>query len=104
MRALNSAVNGTAMLLMASAKLTLVSVSVVPVIGVGTMLLSKYSKKLANKRRELVAQGKQFTLERLEHLSTVRLNCQEDAENARHSVLLDETSSISHSEIGRDHV
>lgn len=95
LRSLNSAINGTAMLLATSARLTLVSVSIVPVIGVGTMLLSKYSKKLANKRRELLARGKQFTFERLEHLSTVRLNCQEDAENGRYNALLNETHGVS---------
>ena len=46
LRSLNSALNGSLLLYWTSPKLCMVSLSVVPIVGVGAMSLAKYSRRL----------------------------------------------------------
>lgn len=47
LRSLNSAVNGSLLLYWTSPKLCMVSLSVVPIVGVGAMSLAKYSRRFS---------------------------------------------------------
>lgn len=47
LRSLNSSLNGSVLLYMTSPKLCMVSLSVVPIVGIGAMSLAKYSRRSA---------------------------------------------------------
>jgi ABC-type multidrug transport system fused ATPase/permease subunit len=79
-RSLNSAVNGSVLLFTMSPSLCLVSLSVCPIVGIGSMFLSKYSRKVANRLRELEGKVTSYILERLVGMTTVRVNNRETTE------------------------
>ncbi len=53
LRSLNSALNGSLLLYWTSPKLCMVSLSVVPIVGVGAMSLAKYSRRFNDTLIEL---------------------------------------------------
>ena len=85
LRSLNSSINGSVVLFSIAPQLCTVSLAIVPVVGVGAMMLSKYSRKLREKARELEARMLSFALERVGSISTVRLNGQEEREKAAYA-------------------
>ena len=83
LRSLNSSVNGSIMLLLRSATLTCVSLSVVPIIGVGAMGMRSLVKKHREKLREMQGDVLNFAIERFTSMSTVKLNGREETEMRR---------------------
>jgi len=94
-RSLNSAINGSFLLYSTSPTLCAVSLSVVPMVGVGAMLLSKYTSTLAKKARSLQSETTSFCLERLSNLSTVKLNSREEHEKSLYKRYMDLNSALS---------
>lgn len=94
LRSLNSSVNGSVVLFSIAPQLCTVSLAIVPVVGIGAMMLSKYSRKLREKARELEARMLSFALERVACISTVRLNGQGDKEKAAYAGFTDECYSL----------
>ncbi|KAH7492549.1 ATP-binding cassette sub-family B member 10, mitochondrial [Phytophthora ramorum] len=72
-RSLNSAVGASCMLLTISPKLTLVSLGILPLVGTGAMLFSKFSSRLAKKHQNSVAGMTGVAEERLNNIFTVKL-------------------------------
>ncbi|KAL4161367.1 hypothetical protein PRNP1_001921 [Phytophthora ramorum] len=72
-RSLNSAVGASCMLLTISPKLTLVSLGILPLVGTGAMLFSKFSSRLAKKHQNSVAAMTGVAEERLNNIFTVKL-------------------------------
>ncbi|KAG7389418.1 hypothetical protein PHYBOEH_007507 [Phytophthora boehmeriae] len=72
-RSLNSAVGGSIMLFTISPKLTLVSLTILPLVGTGAMLFSKFSSRLAKKHQDSVAGMNGVAEERLNNIVTVKL-------------------------------
>lgn len=79
-RSLNSAVNGSILLWVASPLLCGVSLSVVPIVGIGAMMMSKFAKKFDGALRSLESKMVSFVIERIYGISTVKLNQQEKVE------------------------
>lgn len=94
-RSLNSAINGSFLLYATSPTLCAVSLSVVPLVGVGAMLLSKYTSTLAKRARALQSETTSFCLERLSNLSTVKLNSREKHEKSLYKRYMDLNSALS---------
>ena len=97
LRSLNSSVNGSIVLFSIAPQLCGVSLAIVPIVGIGAMTLRKYSRKLGDKAREIEATVMSFALERLGHISTVRLNGQEAREKARYAAYAAEVYTLSSS-------
>ncbi|ETP30438.1 hypothetical protein F442_20577 [Phytophthora nicotianae P10297] len=72
-RSLNSAVGASCMLLTISPKLTLVSLTILPLVGTGAMLFSKFSSRLSKKHHNSVADMTGIAEERLNNIFTVKL-------------------------------
>lgn len=72
-RSLNSAIGGSAMLLTISPKLTLVSLSILPLVGSTAMIFSKFSSKLAKKHQDELARMTGIAEEKLNNILTVKL-------------------------------
>eukprot|EP00299_Pterocystis_sp_00344_P013175 c6427_g1_i1.p1 GENE.c6427_g1_i1~~c6427_g1_i1.p1 ORF type:complete len:587 (+),score=142.23 c6427_g1_i1:52-1812(+) len=95
LRSLSSTIGGSVMLLRISPELTVLSLSILPVVGATAMLFSKFVKK-QKKHHELLMQRAVFRAdERVGQFKTVRLNANERAECERFNLLIDEAQSIS---------
>ncbi|RLN93315.1 hypothetical protein BBJ28_00002115 [Nothophytophthora sp. Chile5] len=81
-RSLNSAVGASCMLLTISPKLTLVSLTILPLVGTGAMLFSKFSSRLAKVHQNSVANMTGVAEERLNNIFTVKLFAAEQDELA----------------------
>jgi ABC-type multidrug transport system fused ATPase/permease subunit len=97
LRSINASLNGSILLFRSSPELCGVSLAIVPLVGVGAMTVSRYSKKIKEKLRVLQGQVLSFALERYNHISTVRLNGQEEGEKDRYSEYVDESYELSRS-------
>uniref|UniRef100_A0AAV1U030 ABC transporter n=1 Tax=Peronospora matthiolae TaxID=2874970 RepID=A0AAV1U030_9STRA len=82
-RSLNSALGASCMLLTISPKLTLVSLTILPLVGTSAMLFSKLSSRLATKHQNAVADMTGVVEERLNHIRTVKLFSAEQDELTR---------------------
>uniref|UniRef100_M4C346 Uncharacterized protein n=1 Tax=Hyaloperonospora arabidopsidis (strain Emoy2) TaxID=559515 RepID=M4C346_HYAAE len=82
-RSLNSALGASCMLLTISPKLTLVSLTILPLVGTSAMLFSKFSSRLATKHQNAVANMTGVAEERLNHICTVKLFSAEQDELTR---------------------
>jgi ABC-type bacteriocin/lantibiotic exporter with double-glycine peptidase domain len=71
LRSASSAFNGSIMLLSISPKLTLVSIALLPLVGVCAMGYSRRLRKLAARLREESSKSSAFAEERLAQLRTV---------------------------------
>ncbi|RMX66677.1 hypothetical protein DD238_004479 [Peronospora effusa] len=72
-RSLNSAVGASCMLLTISPKLTLVSLTILPLVGTGAMLFSKLSSRLTTKYEKSIIDMTGVVEERLNNIFTVKL-------------------------------
>lgn len=97
LRSLNSSVNGSILLYVTSPRLCGLALSVVPLVGVGAMLLSKYSSAIAKKVREVQSQTLSYTLERLSNITTVRLNDRQHFEQEKFRALSETSVALSRS-------
>uniref|UniRef100_K3WZB9 Uncharacterized protein n=1 Tax=Globisporangium ultimum (strain ATCC 200006 / CBS 805.95 / DAOM BR144) TaxID=431595 RepID=K3WZB9_GLOUD len=79
-RSMNSAFGASCMLLTISPKLTLVSLSILPVVGTGAMLFSKFSSRLSKVHQNSVANMSGVVEERLNNIQTVKLFAAEEQE------------------------
>ncbi|TMW65882.1 hypothetical protein Poli38472_003647 [Pythium oligandrum] len=79
-RSLNSALGASCMLLTISPKLTLVSLSILPLVGTGAMLFSKFSSKLGKVHQNSIADMTGMVEERLNNIFTVKLFAAEQYE------------------------
>jgi ABC-type multidrug transport system fused ATPase/permease subunit len=95
LRSTNSAVNGSVLLYRTSPLLCGVSLSVVPVVGIAAMTLSRYSRVLTNRLRDMHSKIHSYSLERYQNISTVRLNNRETYEMEKFSSMLSESGSCS---------
>lgn len=84
-RSFNSAVNGSLLLFRTSPQLCGIALSMTPVLGVGAMYISKITKSLTAKMREIQSESLNFAIEKFSNISTIRLNCQEASEKERFS-------------------
>lgn len=71
-----------------------VSLSVVPIAGIGSMTLMRYSRRLANDLRSIHARILSYGLERVRCISTVRLNHREEYEKTQFNELQKSTDAI----------
>ena len=97
LRSLNSSINGSILLFLTSPKLCAVSLALVPIVGIGAMTMSKYSKKIAEKTRALEETITSFAVERFNNISTVKLNGCEDLEKRTYSKYADDCYQLSRS-------
>lgn len=95
LRSLNSSVNGSALLYITSPKLCAVSLSVVPFVGVGAMMLSKYSRLLTEKLRGINSNSASYALERFNSFSTIRLNNRQQYEKGKFSAFASDVKTVS---------
>mmetsp|Transcript_630 Transcript_630/g.1112 ORF Transcript_630/g.1112 Transcript_630/m.1112 type:complete len:706 (-) Transcript_630:1265-3382(-) len=95
LRSCNSAVNGSILLYMTSPRLCAVSMSIVPLVGVGGMVLSKRASALAKEKRSLQSEVLSYTLERINGIATVKLNEREGFERMKFRSLMRENESSS---------
>ncbi|KAL7998346.1 putative Type I protein exporter [Plasmopara halstedii] len=72
-RSLNSAIGASCMLLTISPRLTLVSLTILPLLGTGAMIFSKFSSRLASKHQNEVVRMAGIAEERLNNMHTVKL-------------------------------
>lgn len=79
-RSMNSALGASCMLLSISPKLTLVSLSILPLVGTGAMLFSKFSSRLSKVHQNSVATMSGVVEERLNNIHTVKLFAAEEQE------------------------
>ena len=94
-RSLNSSINGSILLVYQAPQLCGFTLAIVPVVGIGAMLLGKYAKKIRTQLRELEGKVASFALERLQRISTVRLNAQEDTEKKHYEDYIDQCYDLS---------
>lgn len=79
-RSLNSAIGASCMLLTISPKLTLVSLSMLPLVGSGAMIFSKYSSRLSKVHQNSIASMAGLVEEKLNNIFTVKLFAAEELE------------------------
>mmetsp|Transcript_9088 Transcript_9088/g.13183 ORF Transcript_9088/g.13183 Transcript_9088/m.13183 type:complete len:511 (+) Transcript_9088:607-2139(+) len=72
-RSLSSVTYSTFLMFRISPSLLAISASVVPVIGGGAILFSKYIKTLSKKQREVTEQAADFAEERLNHIEMIKM-------------------------------
>ena len=96
-RSLNSAINGSILLWAASPLLCGVSLSVVPIVGIGAMMMSKFAKKFDGALRSLESKMVSFVIERIYGISTVKLNQQEKAEKDYFDTMSESSLALSSS-------
>lgn len=96
LRSLNSAVNGSYLLFSTSPALCGVALSTVPLVGIGAMSLSRYSRQITESLRTLQSKILSYSVERIKCISTVRLNNREEYEHKKFSTLLKESDALSH--------
>jgi len=94
-RSLNSSLNGSILLYLTSPHLCAVALSVVPLVGVGAMALSKYSTALTKKVRALQSEVLSYSLERVSNIATVKLNEKEDFERQKYKAYMQQSSALS---------
>lgn len=95
LRSLNSAVNGSLLLYYTCPRLCAVSLAIVPLVGVGAMTMSKFSRKLQDKLRVFQSQLMSFVVERFSSITTVRLNGREKTEKESYAKRTDNCFSLS---------
>jgi len=93
-RSASSAINGTVMLFTISPKLTLVSIAILPFVGMGAMAYSKKLKRIANLQRENEADLSSFAEERFMQIKTVRGFGKEKEEVNRYKIMLEGSSDL----------
>ena len=99
LRSINSAVNGSVLLYCTSPRLTAVSMTVVPLVGVGAMTLAKFIRRLSTKLRIYEGELMNFVLERFSIMSTVRLNSRESTEKESYRRRMDQCFALSRSRL-----
>eukprot|EP01032_Pedospumella_encystans_P014020 gene14020-16120_t len=95
LRSLNSALNGSILLYLTSPRLTCVALSVVPVVGVGAMTLSRFSTALTKQLRSLQSDMLSYSLERVSNIATVKLNSREQYEKERYGAYITTSNEVS---------
>ena len=95
LRSLNSSINGSLLLYYTCPRLCAVSLAIIPLVGVGAMTMSKFSRKLGNQLRDAQSLVMSFVLERFSSITTVRLNGREDAEKESYRSKTDDCFSLS---------
>jgi ABC-type multidrug transport system fused ATPase/permease subunit len=91
-RSINSSIYGSILLYRISPTLCLASLTVLPILGIGAMTLSRRLKRLEENLRQVENQSLDFALERISQLRTVRINQKAGVE--KHKYLSYLTSSI----------
>lgn len=94
LRSLNSSINGSVSLYSTSPQLCTITLSIVPVVGIAAMTLSRYSRKLANKFRDQQSKLLSYSIERIRGISTVRLNHREVYEQDKFKGLLNDANTL----------
>jgi len=95
LRSLNSAVNGSILLYLTSPRLTCVALSVVPIVGVGAMTLSRFSTALTKQLRALQSDILTYSLERISNIATVKLNAREQHEKDTYGKYISSSNAVS---------
>ena len=90
LRSTSSALNGTAMLLRLSPKLSAVSLGLVPVFTIAIVTNVMLTRSLTARQRALAAAATGFAQERLGNLGTVHAFTAEERDEAAYAALLDE--------------
>lgn len=80
LRSMNSAIFGSISLLYNNSSLCVVSLSVVPIVGVGAMIIHKLARACKENLRILRSDVLNYTIERFSCMNTVKLNGREDTE------------------------
>jgi ABC-type multidrug transport system fused ATPase/permease subunit len=94
LRSTSSALNGTAMLLRLSPKLTGVVLGLVPAFTAAIAANVLLTRKLTARQRELQGAASGFAQERLGNLTTVRAFTAEERDEAAYALLLDEAHAL----------
>jgi ABC-type multidrug transport system fused ATPase/permease subunit len=94
-RSINSSLNGSILLFASSPYLFSISIGMLPIIGIGAMSLSKTSKVLTQKLRNMESNILSFALERFSSITTIRLYGREHFENNSFSHQLDDYTNTS---------
>eukprot|EP01031_Cornospumella_fuschlensis_P028405 gene28405-34292_t len=94
LRSLNSSLNGSILLYRTSPKLTAVTLSVVPLIGVGAMTLARYARALNNSLRNAHSKLLSHSLDRVRCITTVRVNMKEQYERDKFREMLRDVEKV----------
>eukprot|EP01041_Mallomonas_annulata_P003137 gene3137-6173_t len=94
LRSLNSAINGSILLFRTSSILCLYALGIIPLAGITVMTMSKYSKSIEKKLRVVQTDVYSYASERLNAITTVKLNCKEHYEMKSYEILLDSSYKI----------
>lgn len=96
LRSLNSSIHGSIILFSLSPRLCGISLAIVPLIGIGAMKLSKFSRHIQDKLRIVESKLLSFSLERIDHISTVKLNGKEKYELLKFQKFQEESITLVH--------
>jgi ATP-binding cassette subfamily B protein len=91
LRGLSSTLNGTIMMLRISPKLTFVSLSVVPVLGVSSIFLARQARISNDEFRRTQDEATSFAAERISSISTIKNFSQEQRETQKFKQLTEKT-------------
>jgi ATP-binding cassette subfamily B protein len=97
LRSVNSSIFGSMSLFATSPLLCGVSLSMVPLVGVGAMTLSKFSRRIADAARATQVESMSFAIERFSRYSTVRLNDREAMEKEAFAQYVEKSTVLSSS-------
>eukprot|EP00903_Cladosiphon_okamuranus_P017844 g16422.t1 len=94
LRSLNSSINASIALMSISPRLTMVSLSTVPMVGTVAMLYSKHVRKLSIELRSLDGEAQAFAQARLNHVRTVRAFANETLEAQRFRKMVEDSAEM----------
>jgi ABC-type multidrug transport system fused ATPase/permease subunit len=97
MRAFNSSVNGSIMLYLVSPKLCGITLACVPFVGIGGTLMFINNHKKKKAMRAVEAATMDYVVERVQSISTIRLNGKEDAEREKYAQFMESKLALSKS-------
>lgn len=78
-----------------SPRLCAVSLAIVPLVGIGAMIMSKFSRKVQNQLRDFQSETMSFVLERFAGITTVKLNSREKTEKDAYAIRTDNGFGLS---------
>ncbi|KAK0043502.1 ATP-binding cassette sub-family B member 10 mitochondrial [Biomphalaria pfeifferi] len=97
-RSILQSISGLGMMVFISAKLTLISMCIVPPVAVGSIIYGRYLRKITKKVQDSLANATQVAEERIATIRTVRAFAHEDKECKMYNDSIDQVLQLSYKE------
>uniref|UniRef100_A0A2C9K8Z9 ABC transmembrane type-1 domain-containing protein n=1 Tax=Biomphalaria glabrata TaxID=6526 RepID=A0A2C9K8Z9_BIOGL len=97
-RSILQSITGLGMMVFISAKLTLISMCIVPPVAVGSIIYGRYLRKITKKVQDSLANATQVAEERIATIRTVRAFAHEDKECTMYNDSIDQVLQLSYKE------